>query len=69
MVSLVRPGTGKRTACLGMSPNLHLSLPHVKHYFSLHQRPYLLLLINDKFGRNSSGLFLSCQIPLNIFEY
>jgi hypothetical protein len=35
----------------------------------LHQRPYLLLLVNDKFGRNSSGLFLSCQIPLNIFEY
>ena len=26
-------------ACLGMSPNLHLSLTPVKHQYSLHQRP------------------------------
>ena len=27
--------------CLGMAPNLDLSLPHVTHYFSLPQRPHL----------------------------
>ena len=29
-------------ACIGMSPNLHLSLLHVKHYLSLNQYPRLL---------------------------
>ena len=28
-------------ACLGMFPNLHLSISPVKHYLSLHQRPHL----------------------------